>query len=312
MVDQPTEEELINWIEKELCNWGKWGKEDELGTLNFITMEMRVNAFKSVKKGILVSCSRPVTFFDLDNDTRIQKNRFMIATGNEDTHSCSIAQEYIGLSFHGWTVTHIDCFSHFFWKGKMYNDRPVSMVSATHGAVKNSVLPLKDGIVTRGVLLDIPKLKNKKWLDLDEYIFPKDIKDAEEKFGIQIQKGDLVFVRTGFYGRRLELGSVNLNESGCPAPHPSCMHYFHQKQIAILGSDTPNDIKPPKKHGYSISHPNHTIALVAMGMPLIDFANLEDLSRECEKQSQYWFLIQLSPLVLEGCTGSPLNPIAVF
>lgn len=159
---------FLSFIES-FSNWGKWGIEDELGTVNFITPQVRKEALQTVQEGVSVSCSRLLEFFSKSPDTTYQATRFMLESGdgreNEDEHCNSVhssrraVKEQISFVFHGYTITHLDSLSHFSWKGKMYNNRSCNLVSISQGSKKNSIESLKNGILTRGVLLDIAELK---------------------------------------------------------------------------------------------------------------------------------------------------------
>jgi len=311
--------ELIEWIDS-LSNWGKWGKEDNFGTMNFVTPEVKLEALKEVKEGLTVSCSRNVEFFSLSEDTVIQSTRYMLETGegrDQEDETCNVigktrksAKEQISMMFHGYTITHLDSFSHIFWKGKMYNGRSASSVTSQEGATENSIEALKDGIVSRGILLDVARLKEKKWLDLGESFSRKDLEEAEKKQNIQVRSGDIVLVRTGYCRRRNEIGPSNPGKDGTPGPHPDITLWLHEKEIAIFGSDTSNDVQPPLCPSMRI--PVHILSLVSMGLCLLDNADLEQLSKECSKRNRWSFMMIISPLYLKSCTGSPVNPIAIL
>jgi len=315
----PSEEEVFQYID-DLSNWGKWGESDELGTLNYLTPELKLKAIASVKEGRSISCSRPIEFFLKTKDVVFQATRFMVETGqgrDEDDEHCnsvnskrSASKEQISMVFHGFTITHLDSFAHFSFKGKMYNNRIASLVDSTKGAFKNGIEALKDGIIARGVLLDIPKLKGKEWLDLSEGVFPEDLDAAEKAFDVEVGTGDILLVRTGFLKRRSCVGPVDPPVDGAPALHAACMPWLKRKEVILLGSDTPNDIYPPSYK--MIKQPIHVISLVSMGLWLLDNANLEELSIECEKRGRYHFLMTINPLNMQGTTGSPVNPIAIF
>jgi len=220
------------------------------------------------------------------------------------------AAEFIGMVFHGQTITHIDSLSHYSWQGKMYNGRPASMVTSREGAQALAIEVAHDGIVTRGVLLDIARLKGKSWLDPDEPVFPEDLDAAERAEGVRVESGDVLLVRTGNYYRRLERGPVNYDVEGMTACHVACTPWFHRREIAMLGTDTSNDLRPNRYE--EIVSPLHTVSLVALGVWLIDNANLEDLARACEERNRWAFMLSMGPLRLRNITGTPVNPIAVF
>ena len=315
-VHVPTEEEVLGYMES-LSNWGRWGPDDQLGTLNHISAAKRVAACNLVSEGVAVTCSRPITS-EIAPDVPFQFQRFMIDSGEtRDTDSPEIrrtrygAGEYIGMVFHGHTITHIDSLAHYSWRGKMYNGVPAGMVTSRHGAQSHAIEVAHDGIVTRGVLLDIARLKGKNWLDPNEPVFPEDLDAAEKAAGVRVETGDLLLVRTGNYRRRLEDGPFDPNVAGGTSCHVACIPWFHRREIAMLGTDTSNDLRPDITYE-GIMSPLHTLSLVFLGMPLIDNANLEDLARACEARGRWEFMLCMGPLRLQNVTGTPVNPIAVF
>jgi len=218
--------------------------------------------------------------------------------------------EHLGFVFHGYTVTHMDTFAHFTWKGKMYNGYPLSQVTPHRGALSNSVEAFKEGIITRGILLDIPKLKKIDWMKPGEGVLPEDLIAAEKLFNVKIRTGDCVVIRTGNTKHRAVLGPTHPLTEGTPAIHPACIPWFKDREIAIIGSDTSDDIFPaPYKN---IEYPFHILALVSLGLPILDNLDLEQIAQECEKKGRYDFMISICPLRLTGVTGSPLNPIAMM
>tara|TARA_A100001037_G_scaffold306670_1_gene353866 strand:- start:5905 stop:6852 length:948 start_codon:yes stop_codon:yes gene_type:complete len=311
----PSDAELLQMM-TELSNWGRWGPEDQLGCLNLITSKKVVEASALVSRGVTISCARPITT-DPAADVTYQVQRFMVDSGEgraTDTLERQInrkgAAEFIGMVFHGQTITHIDALSHYSWRGLMYNGVPADMVTAKEGAESHSIEPTGSGIVTRGVLLDIARLKNKKWLSADEPVFPEDLDAAEAKQGIQVREGDIVLIHTGNYERRLSEGAVDSTQP-MTACQVACARWFRNKGIAMLGTDTSNDIRPTHYPEVTTS-PMHIMCLVTMGLWLIDNCNLMDLSEYCYNENIYEFMLSLGPLKLNKVTGSPVNPIAIF
>ena len=313
----PTEEEVLGYMES-LSNWGRWGPEDELGCLNFITPAKRIQAAQLVRDGVPVTCSRPITT-EMAADTTFQVQRYMVDSGEgRDADSPERrarrrgASEFIGMVFHGQTITHIDSLSHYSWQSQMYNGRPSSMVTSREGAQALAIEVAHSGIVTRGVLLDVARLKGKPWLNGDEPVFPEDLEasSAEEAQGVRVEPGDVLLVRTGNYRRRLEEGPVNPEQGAMTACHVACAPWFHRREIAMLGTDTSNDIRPNKYEG--VVSPLHTVSLVFLGLWFIDNANLEDLAGACQERNRWEFMLSMGPLRLRNVTGTPVNPIAVF
>ena len=296
-----SDKEVLEYMQT-LSNWGRWGKDDELGALNLITDEKRYSAIQLVQDGHTVSCARPWTT-DMDEDVSYQSVRFTAQNNSGG------ALEYIGMVFHGFHITHIDSLGHVFWDGKMYNGYDSSKFSTADGALVSSVQPAKNGIISRAVLLDIAKMKGKKWLDKDEYVYPEDLTAAEKYYNVSVRSGDILLVRTGEYKRRCEEGPVDPQIHGATGCHVRCTPWFKERDIAMIGTDTFNEILPYYALNTGVFH---TVSMVAMGLWVLDNPNFEDVTDECEKRSKWEFMLSINPLNLKNCTGSPVNPIAVF
>jgi kynurenine formamidase len=233
------------------------------------------------------------------------------ATGEKVAASpTQVAMDYIGITIHGSGYTHLDTPAHFFWNGRMYNGRPAHLISTNLGATVESVELAKDGIVTKGVLVDAPVIRGVDWLERGEGVMPDDILESERRCGFKVEEGDVLLVRTGQYRRRLDEGPVDLREVGGTACQAACLPLFHERGIAVIGSDSTNDVIPS---GYpSLTNPIHQVGLVAMGLWILDRANLEELARACRERNRWEFMLTINPLRLFNATGSPANPIAIF
>ena len=233
------------------------------------------------------------------------------ASGDKVTNRPSqAATDFFGMAFHGYHITHMDSLAHFFWQGKMYNGRPPHLVSTGMGATVESIELAKDGIATRGVLVDVPMIRGVDWVERGEGVMPEDILAAEERCGFRIEEGDVLLVRTGNLHRRNMEGPVNPREAGSPACQAACLPLFHERGIAVLGSDTGNDVMPTQYS--SMSNPIHQVGIVAMGLWILDNPNLEELAAACKERNRWEFMLTINPLRLFNTTGSPVNPIAIF
>ena len=310
----PSEAQVLEWMTS-LSNWGRWGDDDQKGCLNLITPEKRKQAASLVKDGVAVSCARPITT-ELTPDITYQVQRYMVDSGEgRDTDPPERklirrgAAEFIGMVFHGQTITHIDALSHYSWQAKLYNGKPASLITAKEGAQSHSIEVASDGIVTRGVLLDIARLRGSKWMEVDDPVMPRDLEAAEELQGVKVEEGDVLLVRTGNYRMRLEEGPRS-NTEPATACQVACTPWFKERGVAMLGTDTSNDIKP--SHYATVTAPLHTVSLVTLGLWLIDNTNLEQLAEACLQRDRYDFMLTIGPLKLRNVTGSPVNPIAIF
>lgn len=292
----------VDRLMTELSNWGRWGKADQMGTVNLITPAKRHAAAKLVTEGFSVSLSRNAdTQKAIDNDSPFG-HKMMIAVGGEFN-----MDEYTS-SFHGFAMTHFDALSHTFRDGKMYNGYPQSSITAS-GAGQLGVTAFRDGFFTRGVLIDIPRLKKVPYLEPSTPIYPEDLDAWEKATGVHVSPGDAVFIRTGRWARRAEKGpwDASAHDAGLYA---TCTKWLKQRDVALLGSDGSQDVLPSGVDG--VAWPVHQILLVAVGMPLFDNCDLEALAKAAAARNRWTFLFTAAPLSVPGGTGSPLNPIATF
>ncbi|HSF04582.1 MAG TPA: cyclase family protein [Methylomirabilota bacterium] len=314
MAQAPSEADVIKMIDS-LSNWGRWGADDQLGTINFVTAQTRRRAARLVSDGVSVTCARPIST-EIAADTTFQPVRFMVDSG-EGRDTCSPerqlqrrgAAEFIGMVFHGYTITHVDTPAHYFWNGRIYNGRSCNLITSREGAQVESVELLRDGVVSRGVLLDVAAVRG-RWLGPGEGVMPEDLEAAEKAALLRVEAGDILLVRTGYYARRLQEGPRHPLKDGSPAVHVACAPWLRERGVAMLGTDTHNDVAPPPYPG--VGNALHVVALVAMGLWLIDNANLEELSQACAARQRWEFMLTIAPLRLQNATGSPVNPIAVF
>jgi kynurenine formamidase len=295
----------IDRLMTELSNWGRWGKDDQLGTMNLITPEKRRNAYSLVKEGVTVSLARPAekTVAADNPDPFIQK---MTLTGLNNPGQ--FASDTYTVSYHGHAHTHIDSLGHMFYHGKMYNGVPQEAITA-EGASRLAVLNLQNGIVTRGVLVDIARRKGVPYLEAGTAIYPEDLDAWEKQSGVRVGAGDAMIIRTGRWGRRAAKGAWDVG-SFSAGLHASCAAWLKKRDIALLGSDDGSDVAPSQIEG--VSHPIHQTMLIAAGIHILDCCDLEALGTACEKLKRPEFLLTIAPLAVPNGTGSPVNPIATF
>jgi kynurenine formamidase len=220
------------------------------------------------------------------------------------------ASDWLGLAYHGSAVTHLDAHSHQFWNGRMYNDRPATDVATRNGARTGSVEPLARGLVGRGVLLDVPRARERAWLEPGEGIGAADLDRVADAQGVDLQAGDLVLVRTGRDARAAVHGVLDPLRQGGPGLVMRCLPWLRSHDVAVLGSDVQSDVMLPD--GAPHPMPVHAGALAVLGLPLLDNLILEELSGACADQQRWDFLLTVAPLALHRATGSPVNPLAVL
>lgn len=289
-------------LHKQLSNWGRWGPDDQLGALNLITADVTAAATASVRLGRTVSCARPLpTQPAADNPLPVAHH--MIGTATE-----GYGGDYFAVASHGYATSHIDALCHIFHEGRIYNGYPIETVTA-HGARKLGIHHLRAGIVTRGVLVDIPTIRGVEALEPGEPIFPEDLQAAEAATGVKVGRGDALLVRTGRWRWRELHGPWEPTE-GMAGLDASCLAWLHEREVALLGCDGVSDVYPSRVENELM--PIHRVAIVAMGVHLLDNLDLDDLSVACGAEKRSEFLLVIAPLVLKRGTASPVNPIAVF
>ena len=319
----PTQEELLGYFTR-LSNWGRWGPGDSLGTVNHITDARRARAAGLVRSGVAVSCARQITAGSSaeDGPDGIVPQRFMLRTGQgladpdrvtrdgiEPGSRQEGAAEYLGYAAHGYRITHLDGLSHVFWDRMMYNGRPAARVTAHRGAVEHDITAVRGGIVTRGILIDAARHRDVPWLEPGDGVTHAELRVILEAAGITVGPGDALLLRTG-YGRKRREQGADPPAAGCAGWHASCLPSLHEWGVSMVGADTAQEAVPS---GYpAVRLPVHAVAIVAMGLPLLDNADFEDLARQCERHQRWEFFFMLAPLPFTGSTSSAVNPLAVF
>src|SRR5437667_9868901 len=234
-----TESEYEGW-KRALSNWGRWGKDDQIGALNLITPAKRKEAAGLVKEGFSVSLASDAdTVKAVDNPFPYEHE--MLAIGNDR----------LAVRYHGITHTHLDSLAHINDNGVFYNGyKPDADEVLKGGHAKNSIHNLKSGIFTRGVLLDIPRLKGVPYLEPGTPIYVEDLEAWEKEAGIKVSAGDALFVRTGVWARRKEVGPYLRGRAGKAAGlDTSVIPWLKQRDIALLGSDHPQGVAPSDPPG---------------------------------------------------------------
>jgi kynurenine formamidase len=281
-------------------NAGRWGKEDARGTLNYITPDTRVSAAREVRTGQAVSLSRTLEPGDVPGALE----PLLVAPFAADDGEIHWELERLGLVYHGYAFSHVDALSHAVYRGRSYNG-----AADPGNRQRLGVEIMTDGLVSRGVLVDLPALRGVEYLEPGTPYTPADMEAWEKKTGVAIGAGDVLLVRTGRWVRQRAHGPVDPTRMQA-GPHPTMAAWLHRRRVAIVGDDGANDLAPTVVAG--VSHPFHQLALVAMGMPLLDNMDLDRLAAECDRARRWTFLFVATPLRIKDGTGSPLNPVAVF
>jgi kynurenine formamidase len=307
MSESWTEERMAAFL-KDRSNWNRWGPEDELGTLNLISSEKRVRAAGLVKEGTTVSlarrCSRAPGPANIEP---LQQFTSVFPQGN-DGH---VATDFLGMSYHGAAMTHVDALCHAWDTNGMWNGRDPAISVNSRGSQWADIDKWADGIFTRGVLFDVPRHRGVEFVDVDKPISGDELDAIAQADKLEVEPGDALVVyggreaweqRSGPWGARQVLPS---GKFGPPGPKPgldsSCLGYIRDSDFSVIVWDMMDAI-PFTVHR----------SIFAFGMALLDNAMLGPLAQACRKTDRRDFLLTFAPLRLRGATGSPVNPIAIL
>lgn len=297
----PTPGEVAEF-HRTLSNWGRWGERDQRGTLNWLSAERTRDTARSVRSGRSVSCARALDT-EAAPDNLLPAVHLMMGTATEGWGG-----DYFALAPHGYATSHLDALCHIFHEGRLYNGYPIERVTA-HGAQELAIDALADGIVGRGVLLDVPRARGARYVAAGEAIDPEDLERAEAAAGLRVGQGDVLLVRTGRWVERAERGPWDPHER-MAGLHAASLPWLHERRVAALGCDGVSDVVPSGVDGVRL--PIHTVGIVAMGLTLLDNLDLDALAEVCDEEGRSDFLLTIAPLRIRGGTASPVNPIALF
>ncbi|WP_236581217.1 cyclase family protein [Rhodococcus sp. T7] len=310
----------LDEIAQRYRTWGRWGSDDEAGSLNYITRERRAAAGALIRAGKSFSLAIP-----LDRNgpmparsARVNPQHVMYKHGGDLLADWDNAQHGMqstddGIYMPLQCATQWDAFCHVFYDGVTYNGHGPQTVTS-QGAVHNSIAQVSDRVVGRGVLLDFPRFFGVDWLEPEAAIQDVDVEACAEAQGVEIGEGDIVLIRTGHMRRRREEGEEHWGDYAAgPAPGlgVSAADYLLPRKIAAVASDTwglesvPSESLPEAKFAL------HVIFLVNAGVLIGEMWDLDQLAADCAADGIYEFFLSAQPLTVTGAVGSPLNPIAV-
>jgi kynurenine formamidase len=310
MRGNPGEEDVVGYLHQ-LSNADRWGANDALGTLNLITPAVRLRAAAEVREGLTIGCARPIVIEPGADDVVDPPIHEVVPTSlaRSDGPAVGTASDRFGLPGHGVTITHVDALAHFHVEGRSYGGRAVEQRTAADPPVQGGIHAMRDGVVTRGVLVDLAAMRGRPWLEPGEGIGPEDLEQWEADHGLRLEPGDALVLRTGWAARREALGPYPERKHR-PGLHASSLPWLHDREVAVVVSDAAHDCVPS---GFErIPMPIHTVGIVAMGLCLVDNADLERLAEACAHRGRWTFLLLLAPLHMVNATGSPLTPVAVL
>ena len=298
-------EALRTWLSEQ----ARWGQADRLGALNHITPAEIVAATAEVRLGRTVSLASPIVGEATADNPEPAVHRMTSEPGADmDDEGLHFALDRLTMNVHGNADTHLDALCHVVYQGRLHNDVPASVLG-TAGAETLSVNTVRDGIVGRGVLLDIPRLRGVPWLEPGDHVTADELVAAERAQHVRVRQGDLLLVRVGHRKRRDELGPWDVAKTRAGLD-PRAAQLLAERQVAVLGSDSNSDTAPSDTPG--VAFPVHVLAIQALGLPLVDYLQFEELLPLCEQHDRWSFLCVVAPLRVPGATGSPVNPIAVL
>jgi kynurenine formamidase len=281
-----------------VSNWGRWDDDGGRGALNHLTPARIVAAAQLVNTGVTVTLSQPLrTEASIAVPKPADHHMTMLTDVDIGSGSVRFAKDYVGVDYHNDGHTHIDAFCHVAFDGSFFDGQ------------RGAIDILKDGLVGRGVLLDVPRVRGVPWLEPGEHVFPDDLEAAERAQGVRVGTGDILLVRTGHTRRQAELEPWDTAHAKAGL-HPTTASFLADREVAALGSDGNSDTAPSTTEG--IGFPIHVLAINALGVHLLDYLQFEDLARRCEEEGRWEFMFVAAPLRVPDGTGSPLNPLAVF
>ena len=286
----------------------RWGPGDRRGALNHITAQRLAAAAAEVRAGRTITLAAPLAGSAPDNPEPGARHMKRLPAEPSDVPGLAFAADQITMNVHGDVDSHIDALCHVSYAGTLYNGVPSGVVTS-RGAAELSIDDARDGIVGRGVLLDIPRLRGAPWLEPGDHVTAAELAAAEQAQRVRVGPGDLLFVRFGHRQRRGELGPWDVARSRAGL-HPGAAEYLAERQVAALGSDSNSDTAPSLVDG--VAFPVHVLAINALGLYMLDYLQFDDLVPACEAAGRWSFLCVIAPLRLPGGTGSPVNPIAIL
>ena len=299
----PSKAEVMSYL-RERRNWGRWGDRGSAGAINLIDARKRIEAVSLVKNGRTVSLSRP---FPVEPRTENPRPAQHFMSVMERPHGGGAAMDYYGVYYHGTATTHIDALCHVWDSGGMWDGKSPDEILTFSGGTYATVDAWSDGILTRGVLLDVPKHRGAPYVTLDTPVHGWELEDIAEAQGVEIRPGDAVMVYSGREAYAADHGGNWAGGDSRPGLHASCLKFVRDKDISILGWDM-MDASPNE---YDVPWTVHGV-IFAYGVALLDNSLLEPLANVCAEEGSYEFMLTINPLNVIGGTGSPVNPIAVF
>jgi len=303
----------VRAIYRSICNWGRWGPDDQLGTLNYITASNRAAASQLIEEGLTIGLGRDVDTIPSPMNN-IPAQHYMVAAGDvAPAKGAGVCYDQIGVFPHGQAQSHLDALCHISDNRLMYNEQPAALVTS-RGASTLDISAVSDGVVSRGIFLDIAETRGVEFVEPDKPIRPEDLDRALAKAAVEAREGDILIYRTGRHERREAHGPqcerLADGRGSLPGLYPDCLGWIHEKRFSLIGSDCAHDVLPSPFDEEFI--PIHVGTEVYMGLLLLHNLQLDELRETCNRLGRKEFFLVVAPLRVAGGTASPVNPIAMF
>lgn len=290
--------------------WGRPGRPDEPALFTRITRAVTRAAFVSVRTGRTVSLGRPWAEHPAVDNARPAQH-YMSALGiqlADGDVEPTCYKDFLGVDFHGKTMSHIDAFNHIAYEGKIFGGVSAADTVLANGMTAGDV-NLFGPLITRGVLIDMAAAAGQSWIEPGTAWTLEDIQHALEIQSVTLQPGDAALFRSGHDRRRAELGAWDPDAAGAGV-HVSAVPWLLDQGVAVLGADGETDVRPSPVD--QVTLPIHILTLTMAGVPLLDNLDLDELGRVCAETGQYTFALSVAALNIPLGTGSPVNPTAIF
>jgi kynurenine formamidase len=314
--------DTVRLLAAKYTNWGRWGDDDQLGTLNYLQPADRVAAAALITSGEVLSLSIPFDEKGPQNALSGRPNplHLMSVTGRDFAGPESAERDqrrgYLQnaddvLVLATQAATQWDGLAHVFFEQQMYNGYSVNNVSSG-GARRNAITNAVDKMAGRGVLLDIPAARDMRYLPPGWAVTAEDLDRACEHHGVQVRRGDFVLVRTGAIGRVRERGEWGDYAGGdAPGMGLESVAWVAEHQIAGIATDT-WDVEVRPAQTIDVAQPVHILFIVMLGLWIGEIFDLEALSSACQQRGRYEFFFTAPPLRITRGIGSPINPQVIL
>ncbi|HEX8079883.1 MAG TPA: cyclase family protein [Jatrophihabitans sp.] len=294
---------------RRLSNWGRWGEQDERGTVNLITGERLAAAAQLVRRGRVFPLGIPLDENGPQSGMRGNPIHLMSETGAEQVFPGGFryADDYIFMPLQ--SSSQWDALAHVYYDDRMYNGFPAGDTTVK-GAVRCSIDKQAAGIAGRGVLLDIAALKGVDWLEAGTVITPEDLDAACQAQGVTVLPGDILLFRTGWRRKFVQEGDAAAFMAGEPGLGQRCCEWLHERDVAAVGSDNwAIEVLPGESPDALLTV--HMVLIRDMGMSLCEILDLDELAEDCHTDGCWEFLFVAPPLPISRAVGSPVNPLAI-